>query len=64
LVVGVISAAWLAGTLLGRVTNPVLQVSSALMVLCSLGVIATGYLRFPAPYDPSLSAARTHKATD
>ena len=63
-VVGVISMAWLAGTLLGRVTNPIVPVAGAMMVLCSLGVIATGYLRFPAPYDPSLSEARTHQARD
>jgi hypothetical protein len=64
LVVGVIGLAWLAGMLLGRVTNPVVQVASAMTVLGSLAVITTGYLRFPAPYDPSLSEARTHKATD
>jgi cellulose synthase (UDP-forming) len=63
-VVGVISLAWLTGTLLGWVTNPIVPVAGAMMVLCSLGVIATGYLRFPAPYDPSLSEARTHKAMD
>lgn len=37
-----------------RITNPLLHVVGALTVLCSLAVIATGYQRFPAPYDPSL----------
>lgn len=54
LVVGTLGAAWCTGMALGHVHNPLLHVSCGILVFCSLVVVASGYQRFPDPYDPSL----------
>ena len=54
LVVSLISIAWIIGMMLGHITNPMLHISSAIIVLASTGVILTERLEFPDPYDPKL----------
>jgi hypothetical protein len=57
LIAGVVAAAWAAGVLLGHQPSLVLQLSGALVVIGSLGVIVTEGVPFPSPYDPGLAAS-------
>lgn len=54
LVVALIVVAWSIGMILGHITNPLLHISSAIIVLSSLGLMLTGLRRFPDPYDQNL----------
>src|SRR5256885_3387611 len=56
LILSLVSTAWLIRILLGHITNPLLHVSAALIVLGSLSLILTTRLKFPKPYDPTLRA--------
>jgi len=40
--------------ILGHISNPLLHIGTAIIVLSSLGVMLTGRLKFPDPYDPNL----------
>ena len=51
----VLGAAWVTGIVCGRPIPPVLHVFVAVSVLGSLLLTATAYMRFPVPYDPTLS---------
>lgn len=53
-VMTLIVTAWGIGMILRHITNPLLHISSAIIVLSSLGVMLTGLWRFPAPYDRNL----------
>jgi hypothetical protein len=55
LVAVVLETAWIIGSMGGRPIHPILQVSVAVSVLGNLLFPATASLRFPAPYDPTLS---------
>src|SRR6266446_2226559 len=61
LVVGLVGGAWLIGMLLGHIKNPILHISSAIIVLTSLALILTEHLKFPPPYDPDLRAKAAEK---
>ncbi|GAC1347850.1 MAG: hypothetical protein NVSMB27_14200 [Ktedonobacteraceae bacterium] len=56
LILILVGTAWVIGTLLGHITNPLLHVSAALIVLGSLSLMLTTHLKFPKPYDPILRA--------
>jgi len=50
----VLGMAWIIGSMGGHPIPPVMQAAVAVAVLGNLLVPATAYLRFPAPYDPTL----------
>src|SRR5205807_7494372 len=54
LIVGLTASAWMIGMMFGRITNPLLHISAAIIVLSSLSLILTEQLNFPDPYDPDL----------
>lgn len=55
-VIGVLTAAWLIGSIRGVAHNPVLHGWTAFTLASSLAVVATDLLvRFPRPYDPRLA---------
>ncbi len=54
LIVSLIGTAWVIGMMFGHITNPMLHISVAIIVLGSLGVMLTEWLKFPDPYDPNL----------
>jgi hypothetical protein len=54
LVVALIVTAWGIGMILRHITNPLLHISSVIIVLSSLGVMLTGLWRFPDPYERDL----------
>jgi hypothetical protein len=56
-----IASAWVIGMMLGHIMNPMLNFSTAIIVLSSLGLILTERLRFPDPYDPDLRAKEIAK---
>jgi hypothetical protein len=60
LVAVLLGTAWIMGSMGGRPVHPLLQVSVMVAVLGNLLVPATAYLRFPAPYDPTLSPGTAH----
>jgi hypothetical protein len=55
LVAGLLCLAWVVGIRSGHPIHPLLHVSVAVTVIESLLLIATEHMRFPAPYDPTLS---------
>jgi len=55
LAAGVLGTAWLLGHMSGRSLHPIVQVAGAIAILGNLLLPATTYLRFPAPYDPTLA---------
>jgi cellulose synthase (UDP-forming) len=55
LVAVVLGTAWIIGRMGGHPIHPFLQVAVVVAVLGNLLFPATAYLRFPAPYDPTLS---------
>jgi hypothetical protein len=52
---GVLGTVWLLGSMSGRSLHPIMQVAGAVAILENLLLPATAYLRFPAPYDPTLA---------
>lgn len=56
LIISLVSTAWVSGMVFGRITNPLLHVSGAFIVLGSLSLMLTTRLGFPNPYEPSLRA--------
>jgi len=56
LILSFVGTAWVIGTILGHITNPLLHVSAALIVLGSLSLMLTTRLKFPKPYDPNFRA--------
>jgi cellulose synthase (UDP-forming) len=56
LILSLLGTAWASGMILGHITNPLLHVSAALIVLGSLSLILTTRLKFPPPYDSKLRA--------
>ncbi len=56
LIISLVGTAWVSGMMLGRITNPLLHVSGALIVLGSLSMMLTTRLKFPNPYEPNLRA--------
>jgi cellulose synthase (UDP-forming) len=61
LVIIFISTAWAIGWACGNTIIPILYVSSALLVFLSLGLILTGFKRFPEPYDAELAAFQARR---
>jgi cellulose synthase (UDP-forming) len=57
LVVCVLGGAWIIGLLLHHSTHLMVDLSAAGLIVVSLGVAATSYLRFPDPYDPRLASS-------
>jgi cellulose synthase (UDP-forming) len=57
LVAGVVGAAWVAGVVLERATNPMLHVSAGLVVSASVAIAWSIGRASPAPYDPRLRRA-------
>ena len=55
LIVGVVGTAWVSGTILRHITNPLLHVSAGIIVLTSLVVILTTRMKFPSPYEKHIS---------
>jgi hypothetical protein len=55
LAAALVASAWVVGMERGLVTNPILHVATATVVIGSLGLIATERLRFPEPYEPCLT---------
>ena len=56
LIISLVSTAWVSGMILRHITNPLLHVGAALMVLGSLSLMLTTRLKFPNPYEPGLRA--------
>jgi cellulose synthase (UDP-forming) len=54
LVVTLIVTSWGIGMIFRHTMHPLLHISSAIIVLSSVGVMLTGLWRFPDPYDPKL----------
>jgi cellulose synthase (UDP-forming) len=54
LIVTLIVTAWGIGMILRHITNPLLHISSAIIVLSSLGVMLSGLWRFPDLYNRNL----------
>ncbi len=57
-----IGTAWGIGILYGTITNSVLHICALTIVLVSLALIASGYWRFPKPYDKRLRGKSTASA--
>lgn len=51
----VLGTAWIIGIMGGRPLHPFVQVAAAVAILGNLLLPVTAYLRFPAPYDPTLA---------
>jgi hypothetical protein len=56
LVVTLIGTAWITGMVSGRITNPMLHISSAIVVVGSLALILSEHLDFSDPYNKLLPA--------
>lgn len=54
LIVGLLGTAWIVGMLFRHITNPLLHISAAIIVLSSVGVILTERMKFPDPYNANL----------
>jgi hypothetical protein len=57
LVVGLLLSAIVVGGLLGHERSPAVLSASLLVIGQSAGLVMTSWLRWPAPYDPSLHAS-------
>jgi cellulose synthase (UDP-forming) len=56
LIMSFIASAWVMGMILGHIKNPMLHISTAIIMLSSLGLILSERLKFPDPYNPNLRA--------
>ena len=57
-----IDTAWGIGILHGTITNSLLHLCALTIILVSLGLIVSGYWRFPKPFDKSLRGQSTASA--
>jgi hypothetical protein len=60
LATGAVALAWLLGRLGQAERAWGLDVVAGVLVVLSIGLIASGYRRFPAPYDPLLAERELH----